>query len=231
MMAYQQFGLRVNIVLVIFDSLRKDCVGAYGSPSWGRVSTPQLDRLAQESIVFMRAYPNVLPTLPARVALYTGRQLYPFAGGETRLRGDFVGAPGWGPIPEDWPTLAEQLSEAGYRTALISDLYHQFKPSKKLLARLRPVDVPAPGRNDPALPARPRPDAESDRPAAARASSPVGAPGRRRRASCLDARLRAPLSAERPPAPVPKADFYPARVFTEGSASGWSRTRTRSGSS
>jgi arylsulfatase A-like enzyme len=41
-----------------------------------------------------------------------------------------VGAPGWGPIPEDQPTLAEILREAGYRTGLIADVYHMFKPSK-----------------------------------------------------------------------------------------------------
>jgi hypothetical protein len=30
----------VNIILVVFDSLRKDCLGAYGSPPWGKVHTP-----------------------------------------------------------------------------------------------------------------------------------------------------------------------------------------------
>jgi arylsulfatase A-like enzyme len=39
-------------------------------------------------------------------------------------------APGWGPIPNEQYTLSEILQTAGYRTALISDLYHQFKPSK-----------------------------------------------------------------------------------------------------
>jgi arylsulfatase A-like enzyme len=77
-----------------------------------------------------RAFPESLPTLPARRALYTGRRVYPFHNGDFRLKGDFVGAPGWGPIPEEQPTLAELLSEARYRTALISDVYHMFKPSK-----------------------------------------------------------------------------------------------------
>jgi arylsulfatase A-like enzyme len=47
-----------------------------------------------------------------------------------RLKGDFVGAPGWGPIPEDQATLAEILGEHGYRTGLVADVYHMFKPSK-----------------------------------------------------------------------------------------------------
>jgi len=62
--------------------------------------------------------------------MYTARRVYPFHKANFRLKGDFWGAPGWGPIPEDQPTLAEMLSEAGYRTALVADVYHMFKPSK-----------------------------------------------------------------------------------------------------
>ena len=120
----------MNVVLVVFDSLRKDCVGLYGTPPWGAVKTPHLDALAEEALVFDRAYPESLPTLPTRRAIYTGRRVYPFVNGDFRLKGDFVGAPGWGPIPEDQDTLAEMLRGAGYRTALIADVYHMFKPSK-----------------------------------------------------------------------------------------------------
>lgn len=120
----------MNIILVVFDSLRKDCMGCYGEPPWGKVHTPHWDTLARESLIMDRMYPESLPTLPTRRALYTGQRVYPFHMGDFRLKGDFVGAPGWGPIPEDQATLAEVLSANGYRTALISDVYHQFKPSK-----------------------------------------------------------------------------------------------------
>ncbi|MCM8757282.1 MAG: sulfatase [Candidatus Omnitrophica bacterium] len=120
----------MNIVLIVFDSLRKDCIGAYGQPFWGKVFTPHFDAFAKEAIMFYRMFPESLPTLPARRALYTGRRVYPFFNGDFRLKGDFVGAAGWGPIPEEQPTVAELLREAGYRTALISDVYHMFKPSK-----------------------------------------------------------------------------------------------------
>ena len=120
----------MNIVLIVFDSLRKDCIGLHGPPPWGKVYTPHLDTFAAESLVMTRAYPESLPTLPARRALYTGRRVYPFFNADFRLKGDFLGAPGWGPIPEAEPTLAEMLREAGYRTALIADVYHMFKPSK-----------------------------------------------------------------------------------------------------
>ena len=120
----------MNIILVIFDSLRKDCMGVYGSPPWGKVYTPHFDAFARESLVMTRCFAESLPTLQARRAIYTGQRGYPFHDGDFRLKGDFVGAPGWGPIPENQPTLAEMLREAGYRTGLISDVYHMFKPSK-----------------------------------------------------------------------------------------------------
>jgi arylsulfatase A-like enzyme len=120
----------MNIVLVVFDSWRKDCTGVYGAPPWGKVHTPNFDRFAAESLVMTRAFPESLPTLPARRAIYTGRRVYPFHNGDFRLKGDFIGAPGWGPIPEEQDTLSELLSAANYRTALVSDVYHMFKPSK-----------------------------------------------------------------------------------------------------
>lgn len=122
-----------HVILVVFDTLRRDAVGAYQDPPpWGAIRTPNLDAFARESVTFSRAYPESLPTLCARRAIYTGQRTYPFHNGDFRqLRGDFVGtAAGWGPIPEDQDTLAEIFSGEGFRTGLISDLYHQFKPSK-----------------------------------------------------------------------------------------------------
>ena len=120
----------MNIVLVVFDSLRKDCMGCYGTYPWWEVKTPHFDKLAQESLVFDSMYPESLPTLPTRRALYTGQRVYPFGDGDFHLKGDFVGAPGWGPMREDQDTIAELLRDNGYRTALIADVYHMFKPSK-----------------------------------------------------------------------------------------------------
>ncbi len=120
----------MNVVLVMFDSLRKDCIGVYGAPPWGEVATPHLNALAEQSMVFDRVYPETLPTLPTRRAVYTGQRVYPFIDADFNLKGDFRGAPGWGPIPEEQATLAEMFREAGHRTGLIADVYHMFKPSK-----------------------------------------------------------------------------------------------------
>jgi len=122
-----------HVILVVFDTLRRDAVASYGTPPpWGAIRTPNLDAFAGESVSFTRAYPEALPTLCARRSIYTGLRTYPFHNGDFRhIKGDFVGiAPGWGPIPEEQHTLAETFSERGFRTGLISDLYHQFKPSK-----------------------------------------------------------------------------------------------------
>ena len=120
----------MNVVLVVFDSWRKDCAGVYGAPPWGKVHTPNFERFAAESLVMTRVFPETFPTLETRRALYTGRRVYPFNKGDYRLKGDPYVHPGWGPIPEDQPTLAELLRESDYRTALIADVYHMFKPSK-----------------------------------------------------------------------------------------------------
>jgi len=116
----------MNCVLIIVDSWRKDHCGCYGN-EW--IRTPNLDALAEESVLFTRAYPESLPTLPVRRALQTGKRVYPFWG-HHHYKGDFQGSPGWGPVDEDLDTMAEVLRARGYRTAFYTDTYHQFKPSK-----------------------------------------------------------------------------------------------------
>ncbi|MHA1717633.1 MAG: sulfatase [Promethearchaeota archaeon] len=115
----------MNVILIIFDSLRKDHVGAYGC-DW--IKTDNLDKFAAESLKFTNALPESLPTLPVRRAIHSGRRTF----GERayrRYKGDTVAAFGWGPIPEEHITIAEYLSAKGFVNAFISDTYHQFKPS------------------------------------------------------------------------------------------------------
>ena len=116
----------MNVVLVVFDTLRKDHLGAYGN-DW--IRTPNFDAFAAQAIRCNRAFPEALPTLPFRRALHTGQRTFPYIG-HRDYKGDFSGAPGWGPIPEEQDTVSELLLDAGYRTALFTDCYHQFKPSK-----------------------------------------------------------------------------------------------------
>ena len=112
-------------------------------PPWGKVHTPHFDAFAQESLVMTRAFPESLPTLPTRRAIYTGRRVYPFHGADFRLKGDFVGAPGWGPIPEEQQTLAEILQRGRLSHRPDRRRLSHVQAVQELLAWLRPVDVPA----------------------------------------------------------------------------------------
>jgi arylsulfatase A-like enzyme len=116
----------MNVALVILDSLRKDHVGAYGND---RIETPSLDALAAQSLRFTRAYPESIPTLPARRAIHTGLRTWPFRDWEPPEGEDFQPA-GWQHIPEDQTTLSEVLSQKeDFNTVLFSDTHHLFKAS------------------------------------------------------------------------------------------------------
>jgi arylsulfatase A-like enzyme len=118
-------GAKMNVVLVNLDSLRRDHVGAYGNP-W--IETPNLDALARESLRFTRPYPESIPTICARRSIYTGIRTWPFRGWIPQKGETFFPA-GWQRMPENQTSMTEVLAENGYDTALITDTYHQFKPS------------------------------------------------------------------------------------------------------
>jgi arylsulfatase A-like enzyme len=118
-------GSRMNVIVVILDSLRRDHVGVYGN-DW--IKTPNLDSLATESLRFTRAYPESLPTLPARRAIHTGLRTWPFRNWEPPEGETFMPA-GWQRIPEDQTTLSEVLQGAQYSTVMLSDTQHLFKAS------------------------------------------------------------------------------------------------------
>lgn len=96
-----------NVLLVTLSSARADRVGAYGDD---QADTPNLDRLAGQGAVFLRAYTSAPATLPALASIHSG--LYPPSHG-LRLDGD-------GAMPQALPTLAEQLRDAGYHTVAVS---------------------------------------------------------------------------------------------------------------
>ena len=62
-------GSRPNILFLMTDQQRGDCLGAAGNRV---IHTPNLDRLAQEGVRFSRAYSSTPTCTPARSALLTG---------------------------------------------------------------------------------------------------------------------------------------------------------------
>src|SRR6476646_3253566 len=60
---------RPNILFLMADQLRADCLGCYGNRV---IHTPNLDRIAHDGVAFSAAYTSVPSCTPARSALLTG---------------------------------------------------------------------------------------------------------------------------------------------------------------
>ncbi|MGB6002880.1 MAG: sulfatase [Thermoanaerobaculia bacterium] len=99
-----------NVLLISVDTLRADHLGIYGYP---RPTSPHIDELARQGVVFENAYSTSSWTLPSHVSLLTG--LYP----------SFHGVQDEGTkLVETVPTLAEGFRQLGYHTlALVSHFY------------------------------------------------------------------------------------------------------------
>ena len=91
-----------SILLVTLDTTRADSIG----PEASNVSTPAFNRVAAKGLRFRHAYAAVPETLPSHTTLLTG--LYP-AGHGIHQNGRTLGGA--------FPTVAEKLHGAGYRTA------------------------------------------------------------------------------------------------------------------
>ena len=91
-----------SVVLISVDTLRADHLGCYG---YRKVSTPHIDRLAREGIVFSQVDSPVPMTLPAHTSLLSST--YPFVHG-VEENGQQVSS--------RIVTLATVLQASGYRT-------------------------------------------------------------------------------------------------------------------
>jgi arylsulfatase A len=97
---------RLNVILISLDQLRADQVHCLGSP---RLTTPNLDRLADRGVRFSHFYSVAPWTAPSYSTLMTS--LYPSMHGVTLM---------WRPtdplIAASVPMLAEIFKAQGYRT-------------------------------------------------------------------------------------------------------------------
>ena len=60
----------MRVLYIDIDTLRADHLGCYG---YHRKTSPNIDRLAQQSVRFECCYASDVPCLPSRTALVTGR--------------------------------------------------------------------------------------------------------------------------------------------------------------
>jgi arylsulfatase len=89
------------------DTLRADHMSTYG---YSRQTTPFIDGLAVESVVFDRARSQAACTFPSVNSLLTSRYAFDFYRQEAGEMG----------IPTTYPALAEMLKAEGYRTIAVS---------------------------------------------------------------------------------------------------------------
>ncbi len=96
-----------NIVLFGIDSLRRDHMSLYGYP---RLTTPHIDRFAQEGTVFENTISAHIPTTSAYASMLTGMDVFTTQVVALRHKG---------PLRPEVSTLAEILREAGYNTTCV----------------------------------------------------------------------------------------------------------------
>lgn len=103
-----------TVVLVTLDTTRADHLGCYG---YQRPTTPFLDTLARQGLVFENALAAISHTAPSHATLFTG--LYPSQHG-VRVNGQDM-------VPEGaYVTLAELFQRGGYATAAFTGVEFVF---------------------------------------------------------------------------------------------------------
>ena len=94
----------MNILVIVSDTFRYDHLGYNGN---GDITTPNLDALGANSVVFDRSYAASFPTMPMRADLFTGKWTFTYLG--------------WAPLPREEAVLAQVLSDNGYQTMGVVD--------------------------------------------------------------------------------------------------------------
>ena len=103
--ALRREAAKANLVICVIDAARADHVGCYGYP---RETTPSIDSLAKQSLVFRQHFSQYASTKPSTASLFTSQHA------DTHL------AYGNNPIAEGTFTLAHGLEAAGFRTVMFS---------------------------------------------------------------------------------------------------------------
>jgi arylsulfatase A-like enzyme len=98
-----------NVILISLDTVRYDDLGFNGSEI---VETPTLDKLSTGSLIFDNAVTPMPVTGPAHMSMLTGLEPYNDSGHGVKSNGI--------PLSSNVKTLAEVLSDHGYRTGAIA---------------------------------------------------------------------------------------------------------------
>ncbi len=105
-------GVRPNVLFIMLDQWRFDCLGANGN---GIIRTPSLDSLASRSANFTQACVQAPVCVPSRLSFFTGR--YPHS---HKNRVNYT------PYQQPEPMVQRLLQDAGYATGSVGKLH--FNP-------------------------------------------------------------------------------------------------------
>jgi arylsulfatase A-like enzyme len=205
--AAAQAPARMNVVVVVLDSLRADHV--YGN----RARTAAWDRVGRQGVRFLNAHPEGLPTIPARRAVMSGKRTYPFRGWRPRWR-DLPAQPGWEPVGIDGEMWTATLGKEGWTTGYVTDNPHLLMPVharfRRTFDRVELVDGQVPVRRRP-------PNRPSARATAHYLPRPL-------RGTIAERRMANYLALN--PRNRPESQYNAAKVFREGMAwIEWARAR------
>lgn len=108
---------RPNIIWIMSDDHSYQTISAYGHPISKLASTPNIDRIADNGVVFDQAFVENSICTPSRATLLTG--MYSKNHGQTHF--------GYGLDPEK-PFYSEYLQKAGYHTAVFGKWHLPVSP-------------------------------------------------------------------------------------------------------
>lgn len=103
--AFRRASENANVVVCVLDAARPDHIGYYGYP---RETTPNIDRIAGQSLVFDNHFSQYPQTTESTTSLFTSQ--YPDTHLATTARA----------LPESRLTIARGLKPAGYYTAIFT---------------------------------------------------------------------------------------------------------------
>jgi arylsulfatase A-like enzyme len=116
---------RPNVLIIYPDQMRYDAMGCAGNP---HIRTPNIDRLAEEGVLFEHAYTSFPLCCPFRASVMTGK----YAHSNGMYANHY-------PVPLGQTFLAEQFKAAGYRTGYIGKWHldggikHGYVPPERRL--------------------------------------------------------------------------------------------------
>jgi arylsulfatase A-like enzyme len=104
---------RPNILLIVADQQRYDCLGAYGNSD---IQTPHIDALAADGMLYENSFCSHPVCTPSRYSLLTGQYVHQHLGLSNRST-----------LPAGIPTLPRLLKASGYATTAVGKMH--FTPT------------------------------------------------------------------------------------------------------